>query len=80
MIRIQSRGGNSGRNGDRVRILVRRGGYPFHSAGRAVISTDLQPFIDTVLVEEVFAGHDTEIFLGFIVTQTYQALVKGSMG
>ena len=26
-------------------------------------------------MEEVFAGHDTEIFLGFVVVQTYQALV-----
>ena len=80
MIRIQSRSGNSGKNGGWVRILVRCSGYPFHSAGGAIISPDLQPFIDAILVEEVFAGHDTEIFFGFVVIQTYQALVQGLEG
>jgi hypothetical protein len=31
-------------------------------------------------VEEVLAGHDAEIFLRFIVVQTYQALVRGIRG
>ena len=77
---VQSRNGDSGRNCGWVQILVRCSRYPFYPTGRAIIPTDLQPFIDAILVEEVFAGHDTEIFLGFIVVQTYQALVRGIRG
>lgn len=75
MAGFNSRSGNGGRDGVRVRILVRGSGYPFHSAGRAIVSTDLKPFIDAILVEEVFTGHEAEILLGFIVVQAYHALV-----
>ena len=76
MTRILSRSGNSGRDGGRTRILVRRDGYPFHPTGRAIISTDLEPFIDTILMKEMFTGHEAKIFLGFVVVQTYHALVQ----
>jgi len=71
---VQLRNRSRGNDG-RVLILIRCSGYPFHSARRAVISTDLQPFIDAILMEEVLAGHDTEVVLGFVVVQTYQAPV-----
>ena len=73
MTRILSRSGNSGRDEGRTRILVYRGGYPFHPTGRAIISTNLEPFIDTILMKEIFTGHEGKIFLGFVVVQTYHA-------
>lgn len=41
---------------------------------RAIIAADLEPFIDTVFMECVTAGHETQIIVWVVVIETYETL------